>query len=740
MSFNLLSRALTLLLVGFCLGAAYSDATNEAPAPGSPSLPDQTLLTPARAQELFDGLDLSLPGLEPVRQAVARGDDPAARHLLAEYFRQRTTPPWKFDPHRPDRSTPYDKQIADDALRGHLKGGPVLVYADFPDNKIDWTYNATFHQPGVIRNPSWPGLLSRMDFWEDLAAAYRATGDEKYAQAWVRQMRSFIQECPPPPDAGGKPSLPGPTPPLLVPPLPPGATPTGWTPIDVGVRLGGSWPDAFYSFVDSPSVSDDDLLLFVYGCLLHGEWLSTHHGPGNGWMIERTGLYTLGAIFPEFKQSAQWRQQAVRGQKDQEAIQFLPDGVENELTTGYHNVCIDCIVGIPQVAQIVGRLEEIPPDYTAPLEKAYDFDLYMTAPDRQMPMFNDSWAAHVQGFMKTASSFFPDRQDYRWIATDGRAGQPPMKTSYAFDYGGFYAMRSGWDLHANYLVFRDSPFVFSHGHQDKLNLVMWAYGREILFNSGGGAYDWGKWRQYSIDTFSKNTVLVDGLPQRQPRNPPPTNPEKIDSRWETTPDHDFVAGIYDGAYGDKNFHLATHYRRVLFVKPDLAIVADTLTPHDTASHTYQARWHLLTTKTALIGATKEVLTQDAKVANLDVVPLQPDGLEVRAASGQTTPELLGWNVLHTTVSQPDPATTVLHTRHGAGVQTFLTLLVPMPPGVNRTLLQSVRETGPGSAEVICDDGRKLDVVASADPMGTIEVTETRADGSPGRHVIGGLAK
>jgi hypothetical protein len=733
------------LVVTICLGAsfipvlqAFAESPSFATTP-QPTPSDQ-LLPPETARKLFDALALTQAPLKPVAGAVAQNDFPAAEHRLAEYFRQRTTPSWTIDPHHPDRNTPYDRQKADEAARGHVAGENTTVYADFPGNRIDWFYNATFHQPGAIPNPSWPGMLSRMKFWDDLAAAYRSTGDEKYAAAWVQQMRSFVLSCPPPPDPGGKASIPGPNPPLYIPPRDPSHPPTGWTPIDVGVRLGGAWPDAFSSFVDSPSVSDQDLLLFLYGYLLEGEWISTHHGPGNGWMIERTGLYTTGALFPEFKQAALWREQAVQGQKNQVISQFLPDGVENELTTGYHNTCIDCAVQILKVAQLTGHADEIPSDYINPLEKAYDFDAYMMAPDRQIPLFNDSWHMHIQGFMKTAAEIFPQRKDYLWLATDGHEGQPPAQTSFAFNYGGFYAMRSGWEQNANYVAFRDGPFVFSHGHQDKLNVVMWAYGRELLFNSGGGPYDWGQWRQYSIDTYSKNTVLVDGLDQHCPRNLATSDVPEIDSRWESTSDYDFAAGIYDEAYGPNNLHPASHYRRVLFLKPDLAIVADTLTPKDQASHTYQARWNLLTTHTEVIPGTREVVTTDSSEPNLDIVPLETEGLEVRTASGQMKPEILGWNVLHNTTTRPDPATSVLQTRRGSGVQTFLTLLVPISTGISLPVIKGVEEKSPNSAEVTFHDGGKLDVVASADPTGTIEVTETRADGSPGRHVVAGNSK
>jgi len=684
-------------------------------APPSSLFPSNTLLTPDKELDLFNALDLSLPALAPVRKAVTQGNIAAARHELAHYFRQRTNVPWKFDPHHPDKNTPFNKEAAADAVRGRVKPANLPVWANFPDGRIDWLYNETFHQPGVAPNPGWQWQLCRMDFWNDMAAAYRATGDEKYARAWVQQLRSFIIQCPPPVEK----------------PAP--SAPSAWQPIDTGVRNLAAWPDSYFSFVLSPSISDEDLLVAVYGFLLNGKYLSTRHGPGNGLLMEREGLYTIGCIFPEFKLSTRWRDEAIKGAMAQRAALFLPDGVEAELTTGYHSGAISNIMGIPKIAKMVGRDNEIPPDYIGPMEKAFEFEMYMMAPDRQMPLFNDAWRTHEQGLLREALPIFPNRRDFLWVATDGKQGQPPAETSKAFDWAGLYAMRSSWALDANYLAFRDGPFVFAHGHQDKLIVVMWAYGREILFNSGGGPYDAGKWRHYSIDTFSKNTVLVDGLPQRRPRNIVSIGVPRIDSRWESTPDHDFVAGSYNEAYGDKGLHPATHTRRVLFLKPDLGIVADTLTPNDTASHTYQARWNLLTTRTKQINGTQEVVTTDPNQPNLSIVPLDPDGLDVRTASGQLEPELLGWNVLHDTVTQPAAATTVLHTRQGPGIQTFLTLLIPIPSKTTDPV-KSIKSTGPGAAKVTFNDGRTLAITADANPSGGIEATESLPNGSPGRHV------
>jgi hypothetical protein len=676
------------------------------------------VFTPAKARELFAALDLSGDQFKPVRDALAANDLPAAEHALADYFRQRTSVPWKFDPHKKDPTLRFNQKAADNGVDGRFQLGGVLISHLFPSGRIDWFYNPTANGK-VPFNPEWQWGLCRMPFWNDMATAYRATGDERYPRAWVRQLRSFCAQCPPPAQMNN-------------------GVGSAWRTIEAGIRMSTSWPTAYFGFLLSPSVSDRDLLLCVYECRAHALYLTKCNTSGNWLTMEMNGLYTVGAVFPEFREAAAWRNDAAGRMYALEKSQFLPDGAQEELTTGYHNVSVDNITALMNVAQLTGHSQELPAGFIDPMEKAYDFDMYMSGPNGQMPQFNDSWPANVGGLLKHALQFFPGRQDYLWFATKGAQGQQPAQTSHAFDWAGYYVMRSSWAGDANYLVFRAGPLGARHSHQDKLNLIFWPYGREVLYNSGGATYDNSAWRRYSIDTFSKNTVLVDGLPQHRNGSDRQTtiSHAPIDARWESTPDHDFAAGTYDGPYGPKNLHPAVHSRRVLFLKPDLAVVADTLTPTDGAAHTYQARWNLLTVHTRIVDGTREVITTDGNVPNLDLVPLNSAQLDVRSASAQTKPELLGWDCIHDG-SPPRPATTVLQTRHGTGVQTFLTLLVPLRPGAPDPV-KTVTSTGPGITQIIFSDGRRLDVTADPNPAAGIEATETLPDGTPGRHIRAGF--
>jgi hypothetical protein len=296
-------------------------------------------------------------------------------------------------------------------------------------------------------------------------------------------------------------------------------------------------------------------------------------------------------------------------------------------------------------------------------------------------------------------------------------------------------MRSGWGRNANYGVLRAGPIGYSHCQQDNLDFLLWSYGRQLLFSSGGGSYEQSKWRSYATDTYGHNCVLVDGKAQRRQTKDRMANVSKapLDARWESTSDHDFAVGVYDKGYGDEISFIATQTRCVLFLKPDIFVVADTLAPNDAASHAYQARWQLLTTQSQIDKSTNSLITADPGLPNLAIVPLLSDGLEVRSASAQTEPELLGWNVRKDLVPEYVPATTLLHTRKGTGVQSFLTLFLALKCG-SPNPVTNVKATGAGAALVTLADGRQLAIIADSNPSGGMEITETLPEGTTGRHV------
>ncbi len=678
--------------------------------------------------QLFSAINLDHPGLETVKLQVQAGNFPAAKTSLAAYLRTRTNINWFFDWKNPTTNVGYNKTEADTNIAGTFSYGGYTN--TFPNGDIDWLYTP---------NPSsqWVSLINRMNFWPNLGTTYWGTGDAGYVTAWARQLRSWITQCPAPGSSSQS---------IL----------SAWATIQAAERM-RTWPDTFLRFVLSPSLTDEDVILYLKSTIENTRYLRQYSiGAAMNFNIdawELNGIYTTATVFPELNEASEWRAFAVQQMDAQKQLQFYPDGVHIELSPRYHIGTLGFIAGIHQLAALNNRLADLPAGYIEGTENAYEFLLYNSAPSRLMPPFNDCGAANEDSrtYLQQGYSLFPHRTDFLW--TSG-GGTKPAKTSWLFPYAGYAAMRSGWESNANFLCFDAGPLGSSgHRHEDKLNIVIWAHGRELLFDSGGGSYESSIWRTWGTSSYSHNCITVDGLDQEggdgsyAATDADYQSPASIQMRWESGANHDFAAGVYNRGYGGNfNNRPAAQTRRVLFVKPDIYLVADTMVPNNTtASRTYQARWHLLSPNTSLDPATKTVVTTDAGQANLAVVPCLGSGLTVEnisarlSNSGSTTPvlsEMLGWDQPNLSAGTQTPATTVTQTLSGTGTKHFLTLFLPLKAGQTNPVA-SINNPTATSAEVSLTDGRRLLVEADPDPTRGLKLTEMLPDNSTARYVGAG---
>ena len=99
-------------------------------------------------------------------------------------------------------------------------------------------------------------------------------------------------------------------------------------------------------------------------------------------------------------------------------------------------------------------------------------------------------------------------------------------------------MRSGWERDARYLLLDVGPFGYGHQHEDKLNLLLHAYGRLLLAEGGNYAYDSSEMRRYVLSTRAHNTIRVDGHDQNRRlyfHGVTPDLTEPCGARWRFTP-------------------------------------------------------------------------------------------------------------------------------------------------------------------------------------------------------------
>lgn len=649
-------------------------------------------------QDFFEALDLSREDLAAVKTAVEKKDWSEAKKALAEHIRNRKNPKWFSD--WKNRSEPQDRdaevelvRVGDRAVRN--------VDLDFADrvvanqltscrveqdfgNEINWELNP-------IDYKEWTWQLSRHPFWVTLGQAYWKTEDEKYAQAFVRQMRHWIENVLVPVNEDGNSWKEN---------AQMGTDQTNcWRTIECGIRMGQTWPAAFYYFLTSPTFTDDDVCLMVKSMVEHARHLTLWPRGGNWQTMQANGQYHVGVLFPEFKEAEKWRSLAMDSLYKELDAQVYPDGAQIELSSGYHQVSLRNFV----MGFAIGQLNDmpIPEDFVNKLERMYHYDLYLAMPNLLMPALNDGHQTDIRTYLRGGYKFFPKRTDFQWAATDRAEGTPPKDESSAFPYAGHFVMRSGWDPNDRYLFFDGGPFGYGHQHEDKLNIMVYSHGRVHIVDPGNYPYDSSQWRKYVLSTRAHNTVMVDGLEQNQrgkPRDEYVVS-EPLPHTWISESTHDYALASYDLGYGPDRDTTVTHTRAILFVKPDFWIVTDFLKASDEQSHHYDAMFHLDADAAEIVMDGKGVETRNEEgESNFGIYGIANASFSIDVIAGQEEPIVQGW-IPRGKPYECQPIPTPVFKAEGAGTVVMSYVLCPISQGERSPISQV--DVFPAQAEQGC---------------------------------------
>ncbi len=645
---------------------------------------------PITSDEKFfsEVLNLDYPGLEGVKAAVSKKDWTAARTAYVKYLKTREKPVWSFDWRGFDKDSSrvagYDRTAADQIASNCLTACSVPY--QFGDH-VNWSIN-----PTELEYREWTWQLSRHPFWNTLGQAYWATGDEKYAKAFVNQMRGWVIDNPLPSysanDAFSR-----------------------WRTIETGIRTLGNWPNAFFRFLGSPSFDDESILMMVKSFYEHGVHLETFPSRVGNWLtMEMNGLYHTAVIFPEFKDAARWEKFAADKLYAEEKTQVYADGAQIELAPGYHGVSLNNILGPWKLARINGK--ELPGDYVTRLEGMYECYLNYCMPDGKSPALNDSGWANCRSALNTGFSYFPNRTDFQWIATSGEEGTMPKFESIWMPWAGWYVMRSGWDPQALHAHFEVGPYSAAHSHEDKLSLVLAAYGNRILTECGTYPYDTSQWRTYALSPRGHNLSRVDGMDQNRralaSKDLVRYSRQPMTNRWKTNSKFDFGEGWYDEGFGPQNDSTVTQYRALVFIKDRCWLLFDIFTPADKASHTYETSFHLDAADAVVDESLQAVTGKQDGSAVLSVVPLRKGG-SVKVVTGQEVPEVQGW--IHDEQCSAygvRPVATPIFKRVASGQCVEPYLLYPLKAG-EECPVASVASAGDGAYTVTFKDGAVMTV-------------------------------
>ena len=452
------------------------------------------------------------------------------------------------------------------------------------EGPIRWEYNPT---PDGYREWTWQ--LSRHHEFKLLAEAYRQTGDERYAAGFAELISSWMEQAPLPPDA------------------PSGAT-CCWRTIEAGIRMTTNWNYAIHTFLASPSVSDRlfcDIIKSVYE---HGLRLRGAPSTGNWLIMEMTGLGHIALLYSFFDRAPEWLSFALSSLAEQGNRQLYPDGFQYELSTNYHQVVINNYYWLLDTYRRMDRM--LPAELTGVLERAYEVYPRLVMPDLCLPDLNDGSRLPMEKGLREAVRLFPEREDFAYLQSGRQRGSPPAYTSVCLPYSGLAAMRTGWGADDLWCLLEDAPFGKGHQHEDKLEVLLHAYGKDMITEAGTNAYDGSARHRYALSTAGHSTVMVDGQGQNR-RGKYQWRDEMLARTaglgFYTCPGFDAARGVYEEGYGPEYIDVC-HERRVILLKDDprlgfpLVVVLDRLYNRDGKRHRYELLWHLEDVPASLEGA------------------------------------------------------------------------------------------------------------------------------------------
>jgi heparan-sulfate lyase len=440
--------------------------------------------SPAETEKLLSRLDLSKPGLEKVKQSSNKPEQTAE---LLKYFRNRTSV--KHFVERNSKTTAFgnaatekDFETANNALK-HIFIGQSAYPPYFCGEDINWGTRP-------VKDNEWVWQLNRMGFWEAMAKVYWHTADEKYAKAWCFQLLDWTRKNPRDKEHD-----------------------YAWRSIEAGIR-GHNWTGLYQRFIDSPHFTPEVLVAFLNSMFDHADFLMTVYRTKSNWgLMEAEGMAFIAITFPEFKDAEKWKTEAFQRLNNEINIQVYPDGHQRELAMGYHLGCINWFLRTYELAKMNGVENAFPQSYLEMIELMCEVPMKLCHPDGTNAQFGDAWSGtpgqHAERFLEWAEKF--NRQDFLFLATEGKQGRKPDSTAYALPQSGLYSMKSGWDKNAISLVLKCGPDGGGHCQPDNGTFELYAGGRNLMPDAGSFIYSGDpEGRRWFRQTKVHQTLTLNG--------------------------------------------------------------------------------------------------------------------------------------------------------------------------------------------------------------------------------------
>jgi hypothetical protein len=499
---------------------------------------------------LWNAMDLDGAGLQTVRDFVRAGDFDRAANAWNAYWSAKKQPAYTtstdhllFDT---DMLEP-PMAFRDAMLKSADERDTIIARADsILQNTIrTWGNNiiAFGEEVDFNRNIGQSGKYG-FHYWiwaRPLLMASILTGDEKYLDkfdqlfnVWYQQRNSIT---------GGFPTL-----------------DVVYYELGLGIR---NRIFIEYYLLPLPRRSAQTQVRLLKTFLSAGRWLYQlekweGYRPGN-WQVHGSYMLVhLALAFPEFRESAQWRQIAMQRMMEHLQEDFFPDGGHSERSP--RNYTMATYLNYRNLAYLLaayGREPEAATHIRTSIGRTLEWWKSMLTPTGEVPAINDSHRG-----------LFPERimrDAKRFLAGDSAVH--PQYTSRHMPESGFTVMRSDWSRDALYMTVNYGPPAGFHTHSDLLDFELYAYGTPLAVDAGLGlTYDDPLYLTWYKSSRAHNMVVVNDsdIAREGVRG------ENI--QWGSTSALEYFAGEEDG-YRRFGIH---HRRQIAFVKPSYWFILDDL--------------------------------------------------------------------------------------------------------------------------------------------------------------------
>ena len=604
------------------------------------SVEDVCQAYPEKMRTMLQELNLDKHGLEKVKEAQERNDIPEACRLLLDYYKQSKSVSFfaRELPADSDRSTSETDSILQDIYTFQKVAGQV---PRLDDGHLDWYHN------GPEDDIEWAWALNRHYVVRSLLDTWHETGNVALLKYIDQFIIDWITSSWPYPGVKSSTAM--------------------WRGLEVSFRV-KVWARIFFELMHSDHISPATRLLILSSLPEHAHYARNFHAQNNWLTMEISGLATVAAYWPEYKESDGWLSYTTGTMLESMREQVYPDGVQTELTSSYHLVALDNFRQYSEICEKAGI--QLPDFYLNTMEEMWSYLAFTMRPDGAGILNNDADRISNRDRILALKSI-DQHSDWEFIATNGNKGKAPEKgPSYFYPWAGHLISRSGYDANAHWSFFDIGPWGSGHQHNDKLHLSISAYGRDLLVDGGRFAYRGEvaqKFRKYATGSASHNVLMINGQGQapgpRLADNPVP------EVQYQITPTYDYAWGSFDSFIDTTTKH--KHTRSLMYVRENFWIVVDKIESGGTPQVDALWHWH---PDCVVEKARKGVVTTSNPYGNVKIIPVGNQDWIVNLVKGQEQPEIQGWYSPVYNVYESN--TTAVYSTKIESEEVFVWVLVP----------------------------------------------------------------